>query len=250
MIGAENSERSRLMLLKHCRLCAIRLALLLIAVSLGILVEVCHGQGEFLSHAADSDKKESPDNRQPQSPNCLPPSGTTSDDAYRFNAQSFKVTIEQVTDSTMGNYDVVRLNLRFENLTDHTLLLAFHARTSILADDFGNTYYGAKAGDGPDTSVTGMGTDSDGKTESRFPLEPKQADSATFQVWGHRAANQRHPLFHYDVTIDEIDGNDQKRVLRQRAIYFGDFAVRSLNPAHVSRISKTEEQRPEPDPPQ
>jgi hypothetical protein len=145
------------------------------------------------------------------------------------------------TGTSKGNYNIVRLNLRFENLTDHVLRLAYHSGSSILADDFGNTYFGAKAGDGPDTSVTGMGTDTDGKTNPEFLLEPKQSEPATFQVWGHRAANQRQPLFHYDVTIDEIDATDSKRILRQHAINFGDFAVRSLNPGHVSQTPKPEE---------
>jgi len=135
---------------------------------------------------------------------------------------------------------VIRLNLSFESLADHPLLLAYHARSSILADDFGNTYFGAKAGDGPDTSVTGMGTDAEGKTDPQFLLDPKQSDTATFEVWGHRATNQHSPLFHYDVTVDEIDGSDPKKILRQHALYFGDFAARSRNPGRINRSRTTE----------
>jgi hypothetical protein len=172
------------------------------------------------------------------SPNCPGPSVSEHADAYQFNAGVFTATIVQVTDSGKGNYNIVRINIVFKNNTNHPIMLAYHTHTSLLSDDSSNTYFCAKAGEGPDTSVTGMGTDADGKTDPQFILQPQESDSATFEMWGRRDSHVHAPLFHYDVTIDELDASDPKKILRQHSIYFGDFSTRSRNPARPNRLSK------------
>jgi len=167
----------------------------------------------------------------PPSSACLE-APSKEDRAYRFNAGSFSAQIVQVTSSMQGNYSVIRLNLLFKNLTKHSLTLDYRGRTSILADDLGNTYFGAKAGNGPDTSATGIGTDIDSNVDTQFTLQPNQCDSATFQVWGSRGERQCLPaFFHYDVTIDEVDIENPGKIPRQHALYFGDFTTKSRNPA-------------------
>ena len=170
----------------------------------------------------------------PASP-CVAASSKTND-AYRFSAGTFLGTIVQATSSVQGNFEIVRLNLLFENTSPHNIVLAYHARTSILADELGNTYFGAKAGTGPDTSATGIGTNVDTKTDPQFVLQPHQCDSATFQLWGPRPERQdkpRTPAFRYDVTLDEMDSENPKRVVRQHVLYFGDFTTTSRTPISV-----------------
>jgi hypothetical protein len=170
-----------------------------------------------------------------QRPPCLAASMKTSE-AYRFDAGTFSSTIVQASSSSQGNYEIVRLNILFENTSDHNIVLAYHARTSILADEQGNTYFGAKPGNGPDISVTGMGTDGESKTDPQFVLRPHQCDSATFQLWGPKMAKQekpRAPLFRYDVTLDELDSDNPRRVIRQHALYFGDFTTTPRTPISI-----------------
>ena len=144
------------------------------------------------------------------------------------NSGLFTATILQFTDGAAGNYRKIRLNIRFQNLTAHELILGYHARSSVLTDDAGSTYFCCKAGDsGPDTSATGIGTNQEGKTDVQFRLEADRSDVATFEVWGVRKGKDTPASFHYDVTIDEIEPANPKVVRRQHAIFFRDFNSKS-----------------------
>lgn len=68
---------------------------------------------------------------------------------FCFSAGNFSATVIQMSDGGAGNYRRIHLNLRFQNLTNRALVLAYHAGTSILTDDLGNTYSCCKAGGGP-----------------------------------------------------------------------------------------------------
>jgi len=128
-----------------------------------------------------------------------------------------------MSDGASGNYRRIRLNLRFQNLTDHEVTLAYHAGTSTITDDIGNTYSCCKAGGGPDTSAKGIGTNQDGKTDAQFTLDAHGADVATFEVWGIRNGKEVPEAFHYDLTMDEMDFKNPKLIIRQRALLFRDF---------------------------
>jgi hypothetical protein len=145
--------------------------------------------------------------------------------SYCFDSGSFLVRVMQVTDGTEGNYNVIRLNVRFENVSSGTLVLAYRAHTSIAVDEFENSYFCCTAKAAPDTSATGIGINQDKDLDSQFKLEPKHTGDVTFQVWGYRARSQESPYFHYDVTIDEMDPNNPHRIQRQHAIYFEDFTA-------------------------
>src|SRR5437899_1593706 len=99
----------------------IAIQLVIVAILCGILrPALCKAQaGENKLPNADSSRKE------------IPPRGQcpvqANDDTYRYNAGSFAAIIAQVTDGSRGNYNIIRLNLRFENLTDHPLRLAYHS---------------------------------------------------------------------------------------------------------------------------
>ena len=146
---------------------------------------------------------------------------------YCFDAGPFLARLMQVTDGVEGTYNVVRLNLQLENLTHGTLVLAYRAHTSILVDEFGNTYFCCTAKTAPDTSATGIAVNQGEvkDTDSQLALEAGQSGSITFSVEGHRAHAQESPYFHYDLTIEEMDPNNLRRVQRQYGIYFGDFTA-------------------------
>ena len=147
---------------------------------------------------------------------------------YCFVDDSVTATLKQVTDGIQGNYNQIRLNMRIENHTDAPLWLAYRAHTSILVDEFENTYFCCPSKDAPDASATGIGLITGKEDAGVGPLlriEPRQASSVTFQVWGHRARSQEFPYFHYDVTLEELYPNNPKRVLKSHALYFGDFTA-------------------------
>jgi hypothetical protein len=93
---------------------------------------------------------------------------------YCFSGRDFSATILQMSNGAMGNYRRIFVNLKFQNLTNHTIALAYHATSSILTDELGNSYSCCKAGGGADTSATGIGTDQGGKTDAQFKLEANE----------------------------------------------------------------------------
>jgi hypothetical protein len=150
---------------------------------------------------------------------------------FCFDTGPFSVTILQISDSAAGNYRRIRLNVRFQNLTARAITLAYHAKTSVLSDEAGSTYFCCKAGEsGPDTSATGIGTNQDGKTDTWFVLDPAASDFATFDLWGFRKGKDAPTSFHYDLAIDQLDPNNPKLVIRQRALFFRDFNAKTKFP--------------------
>jgi hypothetical protein len=176
------------------------------------------------------------------------PSTCSENPSYCFDAGTFVARLMQVTDGTEGNYNVVRLNLRFKNVSNGTLVLAYRAHTSIVVDEFENSSFCCTAKTAPDTSATGIGMNQDKDTGSQFKLDPSQTGDVTFQVWGHRVRSQESPYFHYDVTIEEMDPNNPRRVEKQHAIYFGDFTATWHRPRQKAglQVSTSVVSRPQP----
>ena len=146
---------------------------------------------------------------------------------YCFRAGDFSATILQMSDGASGNYRRIRLDVQFQNLTDHELTLAYHSGTSILTDDLGNTYSCCKAGGGPDTSARGIGTNQEGKSDPQFKLDPHNSEVAIFEVWGIRNGKDTPESFHYELAIDEMDSKNPKVFVRQRALFFRDFNAKT-----------------------
>ena len=145
-------------------------------------------------------------------------------DSRLNNAGSFLATVEQLTDSVDGSLRVIRLDVRLKNATDHTLILAYRARSSSVVDDSGNSYYCCFPKEGIDRSASGIGTNNGKETDPQFILEPKQSDSVTFKLFGNR--NQGKPrIFRFHVTIDEMDSDNPKQLKREHALHFGDLKV-------------------------
>jgi hypothetical protein len=142
---------------------------------------------------------------------------------YCFSGRDFTATIMEISNGAMGNYRRILLNLKFQNVTNHAIALAYHATSSILTDELGNTYSCCKAGGGPDTSATGIGTNQGGKTDRQFKLDANESALATFEVWGIRNTKDPSKFYHYNLTVDQMDPNDSKSSASQRALMFRDF---------------------------
>lgn len=146
---------------------------------------------------------------------------------YCFRAGDFTATIIQMSDGVSGNYRRIRLNVQFQNTTNHELILAYHSGTSVLTDNLENTYSCCKAGGGPDTSAKGIGTNQEGKTDPQFKIEAHSSDVAVFEVWGIRNSKEAPESYHYDLTIDEMDFTNPKLIMRQRSLLFRDFNAKT-----------------------
>ena len=114
------------------------------------------------------------------------------------------------------------MNIRFTNLTDRPIILAYVTGTSGGVDDLGNAYYWGRAGT-HDVSTTGIGLLEGRKADPQFQLQPGESRNAMFAVIRYEAA--RKPLGHsftYNATIAELRnlGGGSIESVRQYSVNF------------------------------
>ena len=121
-----------------------------------------------------------------------------------------------------GRHHLVKMNIRFTNLTDRPIILAYVTGTSGGVDDLGNAYYWGRAGT-HDVSTTGIGLLEGRKADPQFQLQPGESRNAMFAVIRYEAA--RKPLGHsftYNATIAELRnlGGGSIESVRQYSVNF------------------------------
>ena len=119
----------------------------------------------------------------------------------------FSAEVVQLTGSYAGTtrHHVVRMNIRFHNLTDRPVTLAYVATSSIMVDDLGQRYTWGRPGT-HDISVQGIGILEGRNVNPQFQLDPGESRSAVFQVFRPNAGNTRiGNSFNYDVTIAQLE---------------------------------------------
>jgi hypothetical protein len=107
-----------------------------------------------------------------------------------------------------GRHHLVKMNIRFTNLTDRPMILAYVTGTSGGVDNLGNAYYWGRAGT-HDVSTTGIGLLEGRKADTQFRLSPGESRNAMFAIIRYEAA--RKPLGHsftYNTTIAELRNQD------------------------------------------
>lgn len=103
-----------------------------------------------------------------------------------------------------GRHHYVKMNVRFHNLTDHPIILAYVTTTSSGVDNLGNAYYYGRAHT-HDTSTSGIGLLEGRSADTQFQLDPGESRNASFGIIRYEAA--RKPIgnsFTYNVTIAEL----------------------------------------------
>lgn len=141
-----------------------------------------------------------------------------------FNAGTFIGEVLQVSPSAMvkgARHQVLTLNIRFRNVSDRPIILAYQNASGTGRDNFGNQFFYGRAG-AADGSVKGIGVVDSRKADPQFALAPGEARSATFSVIRFNAAPPIGESFAYDVVIDELQimPGQQIRTLRQNSVTF------------------------------
>jgi hypothetical protein len=143
-----------------------------------------------------------------------------------YSAGPFAVEVLQVTGSQAapGGHHVVRFNMRFRNVTNQPIVLAYKATTSKAVDNNGNPYFWGRSGT-YDTSFQGIGVIQGSKVDPSFVLRPGETRTATFGVV--RFSPPRNAIlgsaFTYDLVIGQIElmtNGQQVRVAREYSINF------------------------------
>lgn len=160
-----------------------------------------------------------------------------------FNAGAFVAEMMQVTATAMtpgARHHSVAFNVRFRNVSDRPVILAYRSNSSAGMDNFGNAFYWGRAGT-YDTSVKGIGYVTGRNADPQFVLNPGQARNATFNLIRYNAAPPIGTAWTWDVVIDELEIQPGQviRSLRQNSINLTNLTPGTFNAAAAPGILGT-----------
>jgi len=141
-----------------------------------------------------------------------------------FNAGTFIAEVIQLSATAMTpgtRHHSVSINIRFRNVTDKPVILAYRAGSSSALDNFGNGFTWGRPGT-HDTSVKGIGMVESRSVDTQFSLAPGQSRNATFGVIRFNAKPPIGEAWNYDVVIEEIEilPGQVVRSARQNSVSF------------------------------
>lgn len=155
------------------------------------------------------------------------------------SAGPFVAELAQLTASKVGNFNdhVLRMQVRFRNVTPQPLILGYRATSGVAIDNYGNRYAWGRPGT-HDLSASGIGTVESIKADPQFVLNPGESRSATFQLIRYRPGQSPiGTVFTYDLTLEQLEvlpGN-QVRSLRQYAVGFKDLTAATGDAVQATR---------------
>lgn len=160
-----------------------------------------------------------------------------------FNAGTFVAEVMQVTPTAMtpgARHHSVALNVRFRNVSDQPVILAYRSNSSAGMDNFGNAFYWGRSGT-HDTSVKGIGYVTGRSADPQFVLNPGQYRNATFNLIRFNAAPPIGTAWTWDVVIDELEIQPGQviRSLRQNSINLTNLTPGTFNAAAAPGILGT-----------
>ena len=146
-----------------------------------------------------------------------------------YNAGTFVAEVMQVSASAMtagARHQAVAINLRFRNVSDKPVILAYRSASSAALDNFGNGFTWGRPGT-HDTSVKGIGMVAGRSVDTQFALAPGQSRNATFNIIRFNAAPPIGNAWNYDVVIDEIEvlPGQVVRSARQNSLSFANLTA-------------------------
>lgn len=145
-----------------------------------------------------------------------------------YAAGPFVAEISRVTESRQNHnsyfYQILTISLRFRNLTNQPLVLAYRDGSAIALDDQGNRYTPTSA----DTHVKGMGISRPNRADASFTLRPGETREATFQVrFQARPRNVVGTSYTFDLAVEELEvlPRNQLRTIREFAVGYRDVTA-------------------------
>ncbi len=143
-----------------------------------------------------------------------------------------------MTASSVGNFKdhLLRLDIKFRNVTNNPITLAYAATTSIGIDNLGNSYFWGHAGS-HDTSVQGIGISESQKVDPKFVLQPGESRSAIFNIVRYRPGNaQIGTTFTYSTTIRQVEvlPTQQIRELRDFSLNYPNLTASVFSPSNLN----------------
>jgi hypothetical protein len=180
-------------------------------------------QWELLCLSSEAKKNAGPSSR------VAPKVGACSGKKHCDSNKLFSAEVLQVMDSLVGNtrHHLVKMNIRFTNLTDKPLILGYVNYSSSMVDNLRNPYGWRRPGT-HDVSVQGIGVVESRSSNAQFALDPGESRNAVFQVIRYNVGrSQLGTSYSYTVTIAELEKlpNRQVRSVKQYSLSFPDLTV-------------------------
>jgi hypothetical protein len=152
--------------------------------------------------------------------------------SHCYSSGPFVATISHISASSVGNFKdhVLSLDVKFRNLSNQPIILAYASGTSTALDNLGNSYSWGHAGT-HDLSARGIGLTTGSSADPSFVLQPGEARNATFQVIRYRPGNaQLGTSYTYSVSVQQLEilPSKQIRTAREYSMNFTD-----LNPNNM-----------------
>jgi hypothetical protein len=146
-----------------------------------------------------------------------------------YSAGTFIAEVMQVSASAMtagARHQSVALNIRFRNVSEQPIILAYRSGSSAGLDNFGHGFTWGRPGT-HDTSVKGIGLLTGRAVDTQFALTPGQSRSATFNIIRFNAAPPIGNAWNYDVVIDEVEvlPGQVVRSARQNSLSFASLTA-------------------------
>ncbi len=154
-----------------------------------------------------------------------------------YNAGTFIAEVMQLSASAMtagARHHSVTMNVRFRNVSDKPVILAYRSGSSSALDNFGNGFTWGRPGT-HDTSVKGIGMVAGNSVDTQFSLAPGQSRNATFGIIRFNAKPPIGDAWNYDVVIEEIQilPGQVVRSVRQNSISFTNLRAGTFPTASV-----------------
>jgi hypothetical protein len=163
------------------------------------------------------------------SPRAASPADACSGKSHCDSNKRFSAEVIQLTAGPIGNarHHLVRMTIRFTNLTEKPLVLAYVTGSSLIVDDLGNHYAWGRPGT-HDVSTQSIGILEGRRADAQFQLDPGESRKALFGVIRYNAGRSRiGTSYNYDVTIAELEklpGN-QARSVKQYILNFPQLPI-------------------------
>lgn len=150
-----------------------------------------------------------------------------------YNAGAFIAEVMQVSSSAMtagARHQLVSINVRFRNVSNKPVILAYRSGSSSALDNFGSGFTWGRPGT-HDTSVKGIGMVEGRTVDTQFQLAPGQARNATFGIIRFNARPPIGDAWNYDVVIDEIEilPGQVVRSARQNSLSFPNLRAAAFS---------------------
>lgn len=144
-----------------------------------------------------------------------------------YSSGPFVAEVSHFTGASSGRNHVLRMTLKFRNVTAQPIILAYHAGSNSITDNIGQRYYWGRAGT-HDLSASGIGIVESNKADPQFILQPGDSREASFQLVRFNVGNSQIGTgYTYDVVIDQLEPlpGGQIRSLRSYSIEFPDLPL-------------------------